>query len=76
MKRIGQITTFIAIIIYLILMVLQINNPIIFNLVFGIVLIGQSIDEFNRYRETNQKLHLFTPIIATIIIIVIIAYSI
>ncbi len=74
-KRIWEIITWIAYIVFLILILLNIFKGIsyssLFVLVGGIVLVNKAVDEWNIYKETGGKIHLMIFIIAVFIIIVI-----
>lgn len=75
MKKIRQIIVGIASIIYLILFFMKVDIPRdIFLALLGIILISQAIDEWNRYKDTKKKIHLFIPVSLLAIIIFLILY--
>ena len=70
MKKIRRIIVGIVSIIYLMFLIMRIDIPRnIFIILTGIILISQAIDEWNRYKDTKKKIHLFIPISLLAIIV-------
>lgn len=70
MKNVRRIIVSILSIVYIILVLMNIEIPRnIFIILIGIILINQVIDEWNIYIETKKKIHLLIPITFLIIVV-------
>lgn len=70
MKKARHILVGIVSTIYLILLLMKVDIPRnIFIVLLGIIIISQVIDEWNKYKETKNKIHLLIPIILLFVII-------
>lgn len=70
MKKIWRLIVAIASIIYIVLLIKKVDiSRSTYVILMGIVFMNQAVEEWDRYLETNKKIHLFIPI-ATIGIII------
>lgn len=70
MKRIWRLIVAIASIIYIVLLIKKVDiSRSTYLILMGIVFMNQAVEEWDRYLETDKKIHLFIPI-ATIGIII------
>ncbi|WP_313756664.1 hypothetical protein [Tissierella sp.] len=69
MEKVRRTIVGIVSVTYLIFVLMKIDIPRnVFITLAVITLISQAIDEWNRYKETKKKIHLFIPIILLFII--------
>ncbi|WP_297281641.1 hypothetical protein [uncultured Anaerococcus sp.] len=70
MGKVRRIIVAIISVLYLILIIKKVDiSKSTFTLFMGVILINEAIEEWNRYLETDKKIHLFIPI-ATIGVII------
>ena len=70
MKKVWRLIVAIASIIYIVLLIKKVDiSRSTYVILMGIVFMNQAVEEWDRYLETNKKIHLFIPI-ATIGIII------
>lgn len=70
MKKIWRLIVAIAFVLYIILLIKKVDITRSTNVILmGILFTNQAVEEWDRYLETNKKIHLFIPI-ATIGIII------
>jgi hypothetical protein len=70
MKKIWRLIVAIAFVLYIILLIKKVDiTRSTYVILMGILFTNQAVEEWDRYLETNKKIHLFIPI-ATIGIII------
>jgi hypothetical protein len=70
MKKIWRLIVAIAFVLYIILLIKKVDITRSTHVILmGILFTNQAVEEWDRYLETNKKIHLFIPI-ATIGIII------
>jgi len=70
MKKAWRLIVAVASIIYIVLLIKKVDiSRSTYVILMGIVFMNQAVEEWDRYLETNKKIHLFIPI-ATIGIII------
>jgi hypothetical protein len=70
MKKIWRLIVAIAFVLYIILLIKKVDiTRSTYAILMGILFTNQAVEEWDRYVETNKKIHLFIPI-ATIGIII------
>lgn len=70
MKKAWRLIVAVASVLYIILLIKKVDiSRSTYVLLMGIVFMNQAVEEWDRYLETNKKIHLFIPI-ATIGIII------
>lgn len=70
MKKVWRLIVAIASVLYIILLIKKVDIPrSTYVILMGIVFMNQAVEEWDRYVETNKKIHLFIPIVTVGIII-------
>lgn len=70
MKKVWRLIVAIASVLYIVLLIKKVDiSRSTYVILMGIVFMNQAVEEWDRYLETNKKIHLFIPI-ATIGIII------
>ena len=70
MKKIRRLIVAIAYVLYIILLIKKVDITRSTHVILmGILFTNQAVEEWDRYLETDKKIHLFIPI-ATIVIII------
>lgn len=70
MEKVRRIIVAIVSVSYIVLLIKKVDiSQSIYMLLMGIILINQAIEEWNRYLETDKKIHLFIPIVTIGVII-------
>ncbi|MBP2069209.1 MULTISPECIES: hypothetical protein [Anaerococcus] len=70
MKKVWRLIVAIASVLYIILLIKKVDmTRSTYVILMGIVFMNQAVEEWDRYVETNKKIHLFIPIVTVGIII-------
>ena len=70
MKKVWRLIVAIASVLYIILLIKKVDmTRSTYVILMGIVFMNQAVEEWDRYVETNKKIHLFIPIVTVVIII-------
>ena len=70
MRKARRLIVAIASVLYIILLIKKVDmTRSTYAILMGIVFMNQAVEEWDRYVETNKKIHLFIPIVTVGIII-------
>ena len=70
MRKARRLIVAIAFVLYIILLIKKVDmTRSTYVILMGIVFMNQAVEEWDRYVETNKKIHLFIPIVTVGIII-------
>ena len=70
MRKARRLVVAIASVLYIILLIKKVDmTRSTYAILMGIVFMNQAVEEWDRYVETNKKIHLFIPIVTVGIII-------